>query len=602
MKRISLLLVCIGFPISHLGSAAPQPNILWIITDDQRADSIAAFNKMLRGTPESPLGYVSSPNVDQLATEGTTFLHAYCQSAACAPSRSAMHTGRYPHHTGVYGFEMHHSNNPEFTRPNIPVVLSKAGYQTSVAGKLGYRNIGFDGTRFDYSQHQYEQYIAPFKVMAKAGYSDWSGNAVWEKGKDLGRLESFIFDDGERLDILTPKKGERDQSHQAIRKEAEERLDLFYHYLPDGTVENQIVGGVSSRSAGNTRDGYYLKALQDFLNHPNAEYEASWGERYRGPDTSRPQFINLGFDFPHTPVLPPTSYRKAFAEHAYKVPEFSDAERDAFPPQLKTLFHKKQTSHFTPEEMQQMIRDYYAFCAYGDELVGEAVRSFKKYSKDLNQPWMILYVCGDHSVRLNEQGSWEKFGPWALDTHNPIIVISSDKKAFPAGKVVTDFVEFVDMAPTFYAAAGVEEEFEFLDGYDLAKVTSGELPARDYVLAEGWWVPGPRATIRTKDYLFSIKIRNTTKHGKDMLWATTATLKEVEPLLYDLKKDPNENNNIAHDANYSDIVKALREKLQSIVLGDNRLEVDWANTVKGKGYRSHFAPGADDKVLKLPSR
>ena len=56
---------------------AGQPNILWIITDDQRSDSLSCYNRAVRGTDESALGFVSSPNVDALATEGVLFTRAY---------------------------------------------------------------------------------------------------------------------------------------------------------------------------------------------------------------------------------------------------------------------------------------------------------------------------------------------------------------------------------------------------------------------------------------------------------------------------------------------------------------------------------------------
>lgn len=49
-------------------ASAGRPNVLWIITDDQRSDSLACYNRAVRGTDESALGFVSSPNVDALAT------------------------------------------------------------------------------------------------------------------------------------------------------------------------------------------------------------------------------------------------------------------------------------------------------------------------------------------------------------------------------------------------------------------------------------------------------------------------------------------------------------------------------------------------------
>jgi hypothetical protein len=60
--------------------AASQPNVLWILTDDHRYDSIRAFNQILHGREMSELGYVESPNTDRLAKMGTTFINTYCQA------------------------------------------------------------------------------------------------------------------------------------------------------------------------------------------------------------------------------------------------------------------------------------------------------------------------------------------------------------------------------------------------------------------------------------------------------------------------------------------------------------------------------------------
>ena len=112
------------------------------------------------------------------------------------------------------------------------------------------------------------------------------------------------------------------------------------------------------------------------------------------------------------------------------------------------------------------IRSYYAFCAFGDSLVGEAVKTFKDYCKKNNQEYIIVMALGDHGWHLGEQGGETKFGPWDKSNHTTIIVTSSDKKRFPQNTVVRDFVEYVDFAPTFYATAGVDvsnNKFKHLD-------------------------------------------------------------------------------------------------------------------------------------------
>ncbi len=128
-----------------------------------------------------------------------------------------------------------------------------------------------------------------------------------------------------------------------------------------------------------------------------------------------------------------------------------------------------------------MVADYCAYCAYGDSLVGKLVDEFVAYSESNSRPWLILYVCGDNGWKLNEHGMVSKFLHYDRDLNTPIIVVSSDRKRFPAGKVVTDFACFVDMAPTFLAAAGIDIspfDYDYLDGRDLAMTAAGAVPLR----------------------------------------------------------------------------------------------------------------------------
>ena len=216
-----------------------------------------------------------------------------------------------------------------------------------------------------------------------------------------------------------------------------------------------------------------------------------------------------------------------------------------------------------------------------------------------------MYVNGDHGWKLNDHGAYSKFTPWNIDSQNPIVVISSDKKKYPAGKVVKDYTEFVDIAPTILSAAGANVKsaaFNYLDGFDLAEIASGKAPKRDYVVGESHAITGPRAYIRTKEYAFSIQDRPNKKRGENMNWAVNAAYKDLDPALYDMINDPQETNNLAFDKAYEKIAMAMKEKLINIVLGDNRAEVLWGNGMNVTGTKvihSNFALGAHDYKLKL---
>ena len=93
--RLITLLLLLSLPQIDVAAAKPHrdqterlPNILWIVTDDHRPDSVRAYNRAVYGKDESPLGYVESPNIDRLASEGVLFTRAMCNSPACGPWRA----------------------------------------------------------------------------------------------------------------------------------------------------------------------------------------------------------------------------------------------------------------------------------------------------------------------------------------------------------------------------------------------------------------------------------------------------------------------------------------------------------------------------------
>ncbi|MEM9418076.1 MAG: sulfatase-like hydrolase/transferase [Planctomycetota bacterium] len=586
-----------------------KPNVLYMITDDQRYDSIQAFNRILHGRDHSALGYVESPNVDRLASMGTTFINTYCHAQGCAPSRASIHYGRYPHRSGLYEFEYHNNLLPHW-RPSIPEVMADLGYQTFHVGKLGVRQRKIKPNGESGGQYPLYQNSVSFHKMWAEGQSDWTKGTVKEINgvtlpKPVANVVTLWTPDGP---VYTGSGLNDIPGFEDMSREVDEKYDLLRPYQPGTNPppghRPTIYGGVSPQPAHLTRDARYTTELARFLENPGKKLTIG-SQTYTGVDTSRPLFAHLGFDFPHTPVLPPQSYRERFQKITYDIPVKDPESIAKLPPQLKNFVEKRNpTDHFTDDEKQQMVQDYYAFCAFGDELVGQAADDFIAYSESRNEPWMIVYVCGDHGWKLNEHGSSSKFTPWKWDALNPIIVVSSDKEKFPAGKVVSAFAEFVDVMPTVIAAGGADlstSEFDFLDGYDLAKVASGELAARPYIIGESHAVTGPRATIRTEQYMFSIKSRPNKKRGEKFDWALNASYEELEPVLYDVKDDPDELNNLAYDPTHREVAEVLKTKLIDIVLGDGRIEVNWEKGGTGtKSFTSNFAPGADDKKLEMP--
>jgi arylsulfatase A-like enzyme len=99
--------------------AAKPPNIILIMTDQQRYDTIAAL-----GYP-----YMHTPALDRLGHEGTAFTRCYITGASCVPSRASLFTGYYPHTIGVL------RNGAAWRRTWIEN-LAAAGYRCVNVGKM----------------------------------------------------------------------------------------------------------------------------------------------------------------------------------------------------------------------------------------------------------------------------------------------------------------------------------------------------------------------------------------------------------------------------------------------------------------------------------
>src|SRR5262245_57856812 len=99
--------------------AEARPNIILIITDQQRYDTIAAL-----GFP-----YVETPHMDRLVREGVAFENCFVSAPLCVPARASLFTGQYPHTTGVY-------SNGDPWRHSWVEQLAAAGYHCVNIGKM----------------------------------------------------------------------------------------------------------------------------------------------------------------------------------------------------------------------------------------------------------------------------------------------------------------------------------------------------------------------------------------------------------------------------------------------------------------------------------
>ncbi|XZE51977.1 sulfatase family protein [Planctomycetaceae bacterium SH139] len=123
LKWVVLVVACcVYFALGEVAEAEDRrPNILFMLTDDQRWDAIG-----LGGSK-----HLKTPNMDRLGREGVYFKNAFCTTSLCSPSRASILSGLYAHaHRVVDNF----TDYPEDLQ-SFPMVLQANGYDTAYIGK-----------------------------------------------------------------------------------------------------------------------------------------------------------------------------------------------------------------------------------------------------------------------------------------------------------------------------------------------------------------------------------------------------------------------------------------------------------------------------------
>ena len=115
--------------------ARPRPNIVVIMADDLGYGDLSSYD-----------GWIETPALDAMASEGVRFTDFHSSGAVCSPTRAGFLTGRYQQRAGIPNviyanpaWNRHHGLQPRET--SIAELLGAEGYATGIVGKwhLGYR-------------------------------------------------------------------------------------------------------------------------------------------------------------------------------------------------------------------------------------------------------------------------------------------------------------------------------------------------------------------------------------------------------------------------------------------------------------------------------
>ena len=156
----------VQFSPGPAGAVEPPPNIVLILTDDQRADT---------------LGYM--PIVQRtLGKHGVTFTNAYVSNPVCCPSRATILTGLYSHSTGVYTNDLDGGFAAFDDSSTIATWLHDAGYHTGLFGKY------LNGYESEYTPPGWDRWFATHESGDYYDYSATSDGTIVDFGDDPARL------------------------------------------------------------------------------------------------------------------------------------------------------------------------------------------------------------------------------------------------------------------------------------------------------------------------------------------------------------------------------------------------------------------------------
>ena len=488
-----------------------RPNILFITTDQQRADCIGYENEQ-----------VKTPHLDALARSGARFSNCISPSVVCQPARCAILTGRLPLTNGVWdnGVDM----DPAMGQLGMAAVLGKSGYATAFVGKAHFSSkITFAPTGSPESRQSALDYP-----------DDWFGPYMGFEHVELASLGKF-------------HRTRMPSSAPAIH-----RFEHFFLSHPEALALWQ-----ESLTEGSGAAQTWDSAL------PAAWHSSAWvADRtlafMQQLSAQRPFFAWASFPDPHHPFDCPAPWNKMYDPALMTLPEHRSLDLDKRPwwhraalegqPQIDDpeLAKFRQEGFKVPpqsdQQLSEMMANYYGMISHVDHQVGRLIEGLKQNGQFENT---LIVFASDHGDMLGDHGLYLK-GPMMYEGVLRVPLIMAGP-GIEAGTVIETPVSTLDLAATFEQRAGLACSSE--QSRSLVPVLAGT-EVRDCVWSE-WHVHPSRLGV-------ALQLRNV----RTPRYSCTFELGSGGGELYDLQADPQQMVNRFEDPAYAEV----RGQLHALML------------------------------------
>lgn len=497
--------VLLSLLVSFNSHAQKKPNLLFIMTDQQRYDALSiAGNSVLK-----------TPNLDRLAKQGAWFTNAYTQCAVCAPTRASILTGCTVENHQILTNEVSGSNKQtgRMSMPTFDELLSQNGYRCEYYGK------------WHSPEFHAEVYQNP-ELKAKNGKSIFAPGGLTAQYMDYLNVKypKENLKPGELYDTFTNRPYTLNPLDKRYGMTNEEVLQLNKKYIqPD-------LHGELKTPAEHSFTAFHAKQIIEAL------------ERNKNNTFS----ITCSFHFPHAPMLPVKPYSKMYPVKRMPVP-VSIADPMLNSPYRSQNGRLDSPEYADPEKIKYMISDYYGLVKELDDWVGKILAKLKDLGLEKNT---LVIFTSDHGEMLGSHGMREKNVFYEESAHIPLMI------RFPGhikpAATVDGYVSNIDLFATINDYLKMPEYHS--DGQSLRGLIEGtDLSHGKYVVTE--WLYNED---RTPAYMIL-------KDGWKLFVPYSAESKVINTL-FNLKNDPYEMNNLLGSNPEKDKYNEKAEELRNDLL------------------------------------
>ncbi len=263
----------------------------------------------------------------------------------------------------------------------------------------------------------------------------------------------------------------------------------------------------------------------------------------------QPFFLACGFFRPHLPFVVPKRYWDLYPLDQVKLPDNMFFPRNlpkAFQytwGELRAYKGIPKKGPVSKETAKQLIRGYHACVSFIDKQIGRLLDELDRLGLSDNT---IIVLWGDHGWQLGEHGFWCKHTNFEVATHVPLFIAAPGVKG---GRVCDRLVEYVDIYPTLCDLAGLPKP-KHLQGKSMRPLLEDVHAQHKKVVFTRF---GGGDALRTVQYRY-MEMR--ARRGLGRLLGVG---------MFDLQRDPQENQNVANNPEYKDVRKRLQAQLRKFL-------------------------------------